>query len=347
MAGYYQSDLVIGEDIAAAIDLPDVSVGARFGSVDAPGGNGVAGADRDLGARDVTAGTDVSSWLYDYYFRLWVIPKTQDFGTVTGTTDRSVSVWNTFFATFTWQTLEEVDSAGLSWPGLSLPDALASLGYYTYTHRASAEGPLEIDARYRLVGDLGDAGYRALGSRGMLLPWEPDWSRPVRVALARRSRIEAALTEAEDRADMGERALVRVTWQVLARSAREGAMLRMALNRARTLGLRVPIWPDYCELTAQATAGATVLYVDETANRRWRAGGHVMLVGAHDDAEARELAVVGADTLELAEPLVATWEAGTRVYPAIGGYLAAQPRFSSPTDELSVAEISVEEAITL
>lgn len=346
MAAYHQTDIVL-EAALDVPDLPDVPVDPTFGAAGAPGAAGATSEERDLGPRDTTAGTNVSSWLYDYYFRLWVIPKTQDFGTVTGTTDRGVAVWNTFFATFTWQSLEEIDAAGLSWPGLSLPAALTALGYYTHTHRASADGPLNIDARYRLVGDLGEARYRAIGSRGMLLPWEPDWSRPVRVGLVRRSRVEAALTEAEDRADMGERALVRLTWQVLTRDAREGAMLRMALNRARALGLRVPIWPDGCELTAPAVAGATVLQVDGTAGRRWRAGGHVMLVSAHDLAEARELAVVGSDTLELSEPLVETWPAGTRVYPAIGGYLAAQPRISSPTDEASVAEISIEEAITL
>ena len=347
MVGYYQSDLVIEAELDDVMDMPDPSVDARFGTVDAAGGMGPLSAERDLGARDTLIGTDVSSWLYDYYFRLWVIPNVQDFGTVTGTTDRSVALWNTFFATFTWQSLEETDAEGLSWPGLSLPDALASLGFYSYTHRASADGPLAIDASYRLVGDLGHGDYRALGSRGMLLPWEPDWSRPVRVSVARRSRVEAALTEAEDRADMTERALIRLRWEVLPRTAREAAMLRMALNRSRTLGLRVPIWPDYCELTATASPGATVLRVDETAHRRWRAGGHVMLVGDFDDAEARELGVIGANTLELSEPLVGTWPAGTRVYPAIGGYLSSLPKFSSPTDEHFRAEISVEEAITV
>ena len=178
MAGYYQADYVLEADIAALSDLPDVHAEPSFAEADMDGAGGETTALRALEPRDSSDGTDISSWLYDYYYRLLVIPARQDFGTVTSVTDKTVGLWNMFFDTFAWQSLDEADSAGLSWPGLSLPQSLAPMGYYTFTHRASADGPLDIDARYRIVGDLGVANYRATGSRGMIFAWEPDWSGP-------------------------------------------------------------------------------------------------------------------------------------------------------------------------
>ena len=102
-----------------------------------------------------------------------------------------------------------------------------------------------------------------------------------------------------------------------------------------------PLVADTTTTTSAATLGATTLAVD-TDLRRFRAGGNALLVDRSDPRryEVVEIETVLADSLELAEAMVAAWPAGSLIIPTVGVRLVDAPQISRFTGDSAPYSVS-------
>lgn len=88
----------------------------------------------------------------------------------------------------------------------------------------------------------------------------------------------------------------------------------------------LPLWFDGTVLGATITGGTTSIPVD-TATRDYRAGGLALLLDPEDARVSEVLTIdtVDGDSIELADPVVATWPAGSLLFPARAARLTNAP----------------------
>lgn len=154
-----------------------------------------------------------------------------------------------------------------------------------------------------------------LPNGAVLLPEPPDWSAGIDLSLQWQTKIVAGLTGLEERAGWRERPGAVLTWQVTGAGVAASASLATRIRRAIESGsAAVPCHsrPSQC---VSATAGALTI-----APTPWPwAAGDWLWIG--EMAQARQVAGVEGDVLNLAEPLAARPAAGTLVYPLLFGAL--------------------------
>lgn len=163
-----------------------------------------------------------------------------------------------------------------------------------------------------------------------VLPFEPDWTEPVRERLAWLTDIQASAEEAaEQRIALRGLERAELRYRALALQPREAAALRSWLYGAAGKLLAVPFWPDAVRVTAAAAPGATALFVAPDASdgsRRIAPGARALL---WRDPHTWELVeVVNAqptspgNAVVTVAPLVTTWPAGSYLVPAVATRLA-------------------------
>jgi hypothetical protein len=265
--------------------------------------------------KDLKGGSVVDVFGYlDFWNRIHVTPLIIDLGNLLDIQVREISIWNAFF---TPQTLNSV--VGANTEGLDLtepeaaPYAIASFQEIFYQVSVSTEGPATVDASYTFDFDSADYTVRITGVRIVAWQWEPNWISPVIERLQWKTDVIPAYDGSEQRIQLRE--FPRVEWEfTFDAEARE---LRTLENVVYAWGGRVwalPIWPDIQRLEQELVAGAEEIPID-FIGRDYRADGLGVLIG-FGQFESFEVEGFTSSSLILKRPLLNTWPAGSRVYPA-------------------------------
>lgn len=171
----------------------------------------------------------------------------------------------------------------------------------------------------------------------------PSWDSGVTLGVAYRTSLFEALDTSEERHSLYPRPLYRIRYRTLTLSANETAYLRKVIELAKGVPIGVPLWPMRTKLTADASAGATALEVDDVGRRLWDVFYTYALIWRdYKTWEVIDMAGALGTEIALDAATAGSWVTGDTVVPLLFGYLGRES-FNALTDEHSQIEVSCEE----
>lgn len=173
----------------------------------------------------------------------------------------------------------------------------------------------------------------------VLWPIDPNWINAVDEQLAWLNDVMAAKNGAQQARAI--RAIPRrsLSMHVLA----QGDQRRLLDVLAFDLGVspfELPIWAD-AQVLASALASTATSVSCETDGYDFADGGKAVLYESPTSWEIIHIATVGTSTLVLSAATVASWPAGTRLYPLRRARLAQPVQMTDLTDDVMSAQVSV------
>jgi hypothetical protein len=147
------------------------------------------------------AGKRARSYLDDYYFQIYFIPPTVNFGYLGVAGSQSTVIWNANLNPETIESLTETGFVGLSLTMPALPYTMKALAQRTISVYASLVGPNLIVAELDLTFSppTFTPPLPILGTRAELWPLAINWAESVVVTLAFKTDILQARNETEQR----------------------------------------------------------------------------------------------------------------------------------------------------
>lgn len=213
------------------------------------------------------------------------------------------------------QTLLQDSVDGITISDATVPQVLNNRSSKLYSLTISPIGPPIINGLYTFsVGGHTFTVYLT-GSRTIVLAFEPQ--SPATETLEYLTGIVRAKSGTERRQSM--RDIPRMFWSHVYRHRDDVARLMESLTWPLwDQAYALPIWRDGTVLTAQATAGGVTLNVLDASNRDFRFGGgddFALLWTNSTTFEAVQISNIAGNVFTAAQALLATWPAGTIVYP--------------------------------
>jgi len=183
-----------------------------------------------------------------------------------------------------------------------------------------------------------------------LCSFAPHWAEDVK--LQRRYITTITETEEGNEQRSGIRPTVEhgLSFTVQTKNQAQTSYLRRRLNKYVNQVWHVPIWPYEMQLTSEASAGSSVLNVDEATYRELDQigpSGEVVEVVLHKDYntfESGEILSFDSTTITLDKNLDSTWAQGSKVYPLFKATLGMAVDLEAPTQEHSVVGLSFNES---
>lgn len=252
----------------------------------------------------------------DWFEKVHVIPKRQDFGNILSQQDVEIEIYNSYRK-------ENRILSGISIPvsGLEfiddppLPFTIFEQFGIIMTLRALVDGPPSFDDYITFTTDEGDIEFPITGTRVVMFPFQPE--TPIEETLAFLTDIIEGQNGMEQRIALRKnpRQELEVTYILEDDGAERTRMENLIFDwQARNWG--VPVWFESTKATADITLGDTVINVESTAYASYRVGGLVVIIKDDATFDALEIASFTSTTITLASPVNNSYTAAeVRVYP--------------------------------
>jgi hypothetical protein len=316
LTGFAPPDNIAAGDARRNPDTQNVATVIAGGAADGPLYSG--GPITDTQPVDepglTLTGFKMISFEYDFYNTIWVTPNPVDLGNVVDGQTAQIYVWNAYLTSQLLSAINPVNDTGLTLSGPSAaPTLFSPLEQRIYDLVVSLNGPATINADYTFLFPSDTIVLQVSGYRVVLFAWRPNWKRQ----LLERLEFLTDVIEAEngDEQRIGLRKYPRrfVEFELLATDMSQ-QQLRALLWRWQARAWTLPLWTDSTALSAAAQVDDAVLYIasipDELA-----IGGQAVIYRDPSVYEIVQVAAIGVDNFTLVNPLVGSFEAGTRVYP--------------------------------
>lgn len=164
----------------------------------------------------------------------------------------------------------------------------------------------------------------------MIFPFAPDWSADVIERLSWLTDVIPAAGGGEQRVRVREGARRTIEFQVVLGGDRERVSAHNIIGAAAG-DVLLPLWLDAPWLVAAAPSTTDVVPVHTTVDHDLAVGDDVALL--HEGAsEQGVVAAVAAGSVDLVEPLQATWPAGARLAPLVPAQLRPDVQLVYPSD---------------
>lgn len=276
------------------------------------------------------SGAIATSYYDDFYNRVHVTPRTLDIGNLLSVQTRSVSVWNAWITDQALSSITESATTGLTESGIVAPSTFAPLQELAYDVTVDTEGPATIAATYTFNFPAESPTLDVTGRRVVVWGYAPNWAEPVRETLGWLTDVLTSQAGIEQRIGLRDAPRRGLEYALTTMDRHASSHLEMILMGWQSRLFAVPVWTDGQTLAASLAAGSLSIPC-ATASYEFVANGLALLWRAHDDYEAVEIASVGGSSLTLKAATVATWPAGTRVYPIRLGRLPQRQGFTRET----------------
>ena len=250
-----------------------------------------------------------------------VTPREKAVGFVLADVTWPTSVWNThrsMILSLTGTTLRDSGNVRVDNP-LGYPLPFAPLQGRDLTTVVPRDGDATIQAVLTFllrdaVGALeGGTDLAITGSRTIAFQADPDWSEPFGEAIEHLTDLLASHSGHEQRIALRSTPRTRLTFRLLPETRRGAAGLEALIYGWQSRSFGVPFWPDAAKLTAQSPLGSTAIACD-TRQRRFTAGGLVMLWRDFDTTEVATILAVSDNGVTTTAPLNAAWPGDGRTY---------------------------------
>ncbi|MCD6706850.1 MAG: hypothetical protein LT080_10425 [Thiobacillus sp.] len=270
------------------------------------------------------------SYYDDFYNRIYVSPSSLWIGNLLTVQTRAVSIWNAWVTGQYLASIEETDTLGLTESGVVAPTTFAPLEEQAFYITADTQGPPIIDAAYIFHFPAESPQVSVVGRRVVVFVYPPNWAQPVVEKLNWLTDVMLSHGGIEQRVGLRDAPRRSLAYEVATLTQHQSNLLETMMFGGQGRLWAVPVWTDMQHLTVAATAGSTA-FACVTADFEFTDGGLALFWNAYDQFEAVEIALVGDGVLLLTSELLATWPAGTRLYPVRLGQMPARQKFGRET----------------
>lgn len=287
---------------------------------------------------DAPAGK-VASYFDDFYNRIYITPPSIDFGAITADTQASVNIWNAYLGeTVVLTSVNYNLDADIGVTGATPPAQFLPLATRTYNITASTQGPAALDEIVSWFFDVPWAyGLHVTGNRSKAWVFEPNWGGD-NYTISYEFKTEILTSRAGKDQRIAQRTSPRksVSYQTQLKgdTFRQYKDLMWAWqNKSFTM----PELTRFATSSATMTSGSSSMVLEVMP--LWIVPGAAVLLGYLGYFENRVVDTVVGTTVTFRTNGTAVWPAGSRVYPALSGFVAQD--MSAPRLTNSVAVLSL------
>lgn len=286
----------------------------------------------------VLSGYVVLTRFDDFYNRIHINPASLDLGNLASGATRTVDVWNAFLTPQLMSYFNPPTDPGIQVIApVTTPYTMPPIALLEYELTFTTDSAPTIDAEMSWI--IGGLPYELpiTGRRVIAWPFLPNWDAPVEEQLEWITAVDRSYNGTEQRVSL--RAVARRAFEFTVREKQESAQhLENLLYGWAGRLFAMPIFPERSSLTANAPLGATTLNCD-TSDRTFVIDGLAVIYRDDQALEVVEVASVGASSITLSRPTLAAWPAGTRIYPAMIGWIDGVTSIDHHTDSVVDAPI--------
>lgn len=271
----------------------------------------------------------------DYYNQIHFVPRFVDFGPIGSEQTVTVAIWNAFLTNKTLGSIAETSLPDVGILGPSLPKVFKPLETVHYDVTAAASGAPEVDGSYTF--DFGGLAFTLIvnGLRAKLGFFQPNWRDSYRVTYEYRSEVFTSRSGKEQR-----RALRTTPRKTLAYTA------TLKFNELRKFNQDINAWqnrlfiiPEVPRQVAFAEIlGTNVQTTTLESMPDWVIPDAIVVLSNMGRLDSRKvLSIDGLDVTFVTGG--EAWPAGTKMHPALSGFLTLELTGSNITN--GVAEIAI------
>lgn len=260
------------------------------------------------------------SFVDDFYFRIYVLPTSLDFGAIVTTTTRDIQVWNAYFTPVTLESIVLQFGTEVTNEGDPVPAVISALVLKSWPFRVTPEGPPDLEDTATFTFDTGEVfNIEIQGTRSVLWPFLPNWRESVKVTSTYLTDVFTARSGREQRT-------------AFRKYPRKELEFTISLNDARRQKFRrlMASWQDRPFIVADVTrneltttemlAGGTTVEVGTPLP--WMVEDRAVVLtkgtGANQTSGLRVIDEVDSNgTLTFKDTDEVDWPVGTRVYAGV------------------------------
>lgn len=283
-----------------------------------------------------------SSFVDDYYNRVWVLPPTLDLGVIISDTDAQVTLWN---ANMTSVTLAAVSASGDEDVTLDdLPGEMPSLSVSSVSVFVPRDGAADVQAGFTFDFTSEIATLSVSGLRAKLWPYAPDWNSQVNVTYEFLTEIITSRGGQEQR--IASRDKPRVSFEF--NTMQHGAGMRSMISFLAAWQNRPTLMPDWSRpVRVAASLQAGDVDIETLGIDTWlREGATVAIIEGGTEGslhEVRKIAAVNGERVSLNAALSQDMSLDATLYPCYAGRLATQ--LSGQQRSINTMSLSIKFAV--
>lgn len=277
------------------------------------------------------------SFFTDFYYRLWVNPKTVDFGAFTSNTTVSFDVWNAFPNTNSITSFSNLPDGVTA--GATFPLDIGSLNTVTIPVTASTEGEATFDQQAVLVFAQGTAvRVQMTGVRAVVWPFAANWRNNIEVTYTYKTDIISSRSGREQRRALRRTPRRNFMWTVTAFRDTSAALKRV-INSSQDKKI---FWADETEPCTLVSDSSDNIVTLDRAPTWYPVNRSVIVQDAAGNRTVRAVLGVSGKTLTLKPSTVTFLPAGTTIFPALIGYMNQKVTLRAVSDNTLEGQVSVE-----
>ena len=288
------------------------------------------------------SGLTAITYVDDFYNRIHFFPDPLSLGVLLSSQKPPVLVWNAYLTTVSLDSITETGFTGITTvsPG-SIPQVFGPLQELTWEFDVSLDGPVNIAASADFNFDVGTRTLEIIGTRAVLLVYEPNWETPVEETLSGKTAILKSYSGKEQRSALTTRLRKSMGYSIDVFGKVEPIKLDAALFSFQNKFYGVPQWQDETPLTSPASAGDTEVFLD-TTTYAFSVGASIFLYAGPTVFETGVVTAINAGSLELLNPLTRNWGTGSRTFPVQNGRFDKNISFSRQGEQWISANFNFE-----
>lgn len=288
-------------------------------------------------SRNISAEKVGSSFFYDFYNRIYVVPSALDAGNLLSSQVRHVILWNAFIETKTLEAVALGPQSGISVTpptGVVPPHEMLPLRELDFVVRIESSGPPSIDSYVRFTVESAQYSVPIFGRRIVLFPFAPNWRSPVDETVTLRSWVLAAEDGSEQTgSESGEIARRSMEFNINLRDAAETQRFENLVFAWQSRFFGVPHWGEESRLESEVEPGDLVLSFD-TFGLSIESGSLICIYRDDEENEIREVESFTESSVTLTTPIENYWPEGSRVYPCFVGLMSEEVSGSRETSRV-------------
>ena len=277
------------------------------------------------------------AYFNDYYNRIYLIPRTLDFGEVSTDVTRTLTIWNAYAGVVSLDSIEATNDEGISVEGDTPPFNIGALATTQYVFTATTEGPPRIDATYAF--DFGNGDARSLsvfGNRANLWPFAINWRQPYRVVYEYRTDIITSRSGREQRRSLRATPRKRIEFLTTLKKERLRRFNQLMAS-AHDLPFVIPEYPRRAVATSAMGPGTDTIELEQVP--AWIVENAIVLLDYQGVTELRGVESIDGNEITFTSSSTANWPVGTVLHPGVSGLVIADLSTVRQTNEVVEASM--------
>lgn len=288
---------------------------------------------------DAPAGK-VTSYFDDFYNRIYVTPVSVDFGAITGDVQVNISIWNAYLGLSVNLTTVNYDpAAGIYLSGSTVPAAFLPLATKTFSLHATTDGPAVLD---EVVSWFFDVPWvfdmPVTGNRSKAWVFEPNWGGDsYKVSYSFKTEFITSRSGKDQRIALRTSPRKSVAYQTLL-NGDQFRQYKDVMWYWQDKNFTMPELTRFATSAAPMAPAATGMVLEVMP--LWIVPEAAVLLGYLGYFEIRQVESVVGATVTFKTGSGSTWPVGTRVYPALSGYVASDLQAPRHTNAVATLDLT-------